>query len=263
MTIVDEEGGDGKGERGELGVALLLLLLLLVGAVVEMAVDGGVVVEVEVVDVVDVVLDGDGVAMRSLSLLLVDVSGVEGASAVSKFDAETTAVVEMATSAMAGVIAVEVDKAVGVSGEDDRVEVDRTVEEGEEGDEEEGDAIRTSLASSFGYASVVHSFPANEVGLWGASTAAMDVAPREEDTGSSAGRGSEASAWDMLFLFCFSLLFLCFHSYWYVWVRCGRYEYGGERDGSESDRTERWMMDKEGGWMSMGLMRRDECNGDG
>lgn len=211
MTIVDEEGGDGKGERGELGVALLLLLLLLlVGAVVEMVVDGGVVVEVEVVDVV---LDGDGVAMRSLSLLLVDASGLEGASAMSKFDAETTVVVEMATSAMAGVIAVEVDKAVGVSGEDDRVEVDRTVEEGEDGDEEEGEAIRTSLASSFGCVSVVHPFPANEVEVWGASTAAMDVAPREEDTGSSAGRGSEASAWDMLFLFCFSLPFLCFHSY--------------------------------------------------
>lgn len=209
MTIVDEEGaGDGKGERGELGVALLLLLSwsLLIGADVEMAVDGGVVVEVEVVDVVDVVLDGDG-AMRSFSLLLV-ASGVEGASAESKFDAETTVVVEMATSAMAGVIAVEVDKAVGVSGEDDRVEVERTVEEGEDGDEGEGEAIRTSLASSFGYVSVLHPISANEV-LWGASTAAMDVAPREEDTGSSAGRGSEASAWDMLLLFCF---FLCFHS---------------------------------------------------
>lgn len=175
-----------------------------------MVVDGGVVVEVEAVEVVDVVLEGDGVAMRSLSLLLVDASGVEGASAVSKFDAETTVVVEMATSAMAGVIAVEVDKAVGASGEDDRVEVDRTVEEGEDGDEEEGEAIRTSLPSSFGYVFVLHPFPANEVEVWGASTAAMDVAPRKEDTGSSAGRGSEASAWDMLFPFLFFLAFPLF-----------------------------------------------------
>lgn len=145
MTIVEEEGGDGKGEKGELGVALLSLLTLAIGAV-NMVVDGCVVVEVA-----DVVSDGDGVAIRSFSVLLVAVlmvaSGVEGA----KFDAETTAV-EMATSTMAGVIAV--DKVAEVSGEDDRVEVDRTVEEGEEGDDDEGEAIRTILASSFGYDSV-------------------------------------------------------------------------------------------------------------
>lgn len=148
MTIVEEEeeeGGDGKGERGELGVALLSLMLT-TGAV-DIVVDGGV---VEVV--ADVVLNGDGVAMLSLPLLVVVLmvaSGVAGAS-VSKFDAETIAVA-MATSAMAGVIAA--DKVVGVSGEEERVEADRT-EEGEDGDEDEGEAIWTILVLSLGYVSV-------------------------------------------------------------------------------------------------------------